>query len=30
MQYSAPTIQFLIAVLDFGEPFGAAQAARSR
>jgi len=27
MQYSAPTIQFLIAVLDFGEPFRAARAA---
>ena len=26
MQYSAPTIQFLIAVLDFGEPFDAARA----
>lgn len=26
MQYSAPTIQFLIAVLDFGEPFGRARA----
>lgn len=26
MQYSAPTIQFLIAVLDFGEPFSAARA----
>ena len=27
MQYSAPTIQFLIAVLDFGEPFDRARAA---
>lgn len=26
MQYSAPTIQFLIAVLDFGEPFSAPRA----
>jgi chloramphenicol-sensitive protein RarD len=26
MQYSAPTIQFLIAVLDFGEPFDRARA----